>query len=207
MKYSLKLQHVFIKSKLVFFSSTERKMAYNQVQIRVSYSNQIPQGVLITVQTNEEPSYSDALENVMTIVIGSTNVHLTLLTVGTRTAVIVVYTYPLHPTNAFEETRTVIMFPNLPAIGLRPNNFVINMTYFIGLSPYGIEENVAIIINVVLAGQSDVVMLPTVSSNNPVHTIASHINNTYQSIDDDEDGDPHRLIHPDDQSELENDVD
>ena len=65
-----------------------------------------------------------------------------------------VYIYTLHPTNAFADTRTVIMFPNLSAIGLRPNNFVINKTDFIGLSPYGIEDNDTIIINVALARQS-----------------------------------------------------
>ena len=94
------------------------------------------------------------------------------------------------------------MFPNLPATGLRPNNLVLNMTYFIGLSPYRIGDNATIIINVALVRQS-----ANSIKQQQNHTIASHINKTYQSIDDDEDGDPHRLIHPDDQSELENDVD
>ena len=73
------------------------------------------------------------------------NIRVFLLTVGTRTVVRVTYFYPLQPPNALAETRTVIIFQNLPAIGIRPNNFVNSMTDFIGLSPYRRGENVTII--------------------------------------------------------------
>ena len=93
------------------------------------------------------------------------NIRVFLLTVGTRSVVRVTFFYPLQPPNTFAETRTVIMFQNLPSIGLRPDNFVNSMTDFIGLSPYRRGENGAIIKIVLPPGQNDLVMMPAQESN------------------------------------------
>ena len=93
------------------------------------------------------------------------NIRVFLLTVGTRLVVRVTFFYPLQLPNALAEIRTVIMFQSLPAIGPRRNNFVKNMTYYIGLSPYRTRENVAIMTIVLPARQSGLKMMPAQESN------------------------------------------
>ena len=132
----------------------------SDVNIRVSYqSNNGRLGLLLTYETIHTPPISIPMNDEYQMTIYSqlyryTRILIRRLTVGARTVVRVIYFYPLQPPNAFAETRTVIMFPNLPAIGLRPNNFVINMTDCIGLSPYRRGENDTIITTVLLARES-----------------------------------------------------
>ena len=101
------------------------------------------------------------------------NIRVFLLTVSIRTVARVTFFYPLQPPNALAETRTVIIFQNLPAIGLRPKNFVNNMTDYIGLFPYRRGENVTIVTIILLAKQSELVMMLAQESNDPLQLCSS----------------------------------
>ena len=157
---NLKTLNALFVSKLVYYFFLQQKM---QVQIKVSYGNQTTRSVLVTVQAIGKPPYSDTLENVMTINIGSTQIHLKLLTVGSRTAVRVHYRYPLQPRNVLPQSGTIIMFPNLPSVEYRPS-LILNMTHYLGLSPYRRGPNVTTIVNV--PGSGALVLTPVIGLNN-----------------------------------------
>ena len=95
----------------------------SDVNIRVSYqSNNGTLDLLLTYETIFTPPISIPLNEGHLFTLDSQlyryrQILIRRLAVGTRTVVRVVYFYSLQIPNALAETRTVIMFPNLPAIG------------------------------------------------------------------------------------------
>ena len=137
------------------------------VIIRVSYQTNGTLGLLVTCETVDTTPIETPLNLNFRIDIngqiyrykririrrrqdyGYTCILIRRLTVGTRTAVEVIYTYPLRPPYALAETRTVIMFPNLPAIGLRPYKAP-NILDYIRPYLYRIRQPVMTVVNVLV---------------------------------------------------------